>query len=173
MSSFPQLIQFWSKCLKIFDLWAQLFVDFILLAWLDFIDFTWFHWLYPILLTSQIFMEISQTINCIVSYHLIIKTRQLNLTNIISSNSMQFTLNSFQVMSHYFCIKQSTKKFFMSYAFNNIFIDPCILLTSLLSTAIKEHIFDFNATNSLSFLWIHFPFINNFLTGSKNFESCG
>ena len=40
----------------------------------------------------------------------------------------------------------------MSYAFNNIFIDPSILLTSLLSTAIKEHIFDFNVTNSLSFL---------------------
>ena len=47
-------------------------------------------------------------------YLLSSKKRERNLTNIISSNSMQFTVNSFRVMSHYFFIKQNINKVFMT-----------------------------------------------------------
>ena len=50
-------------------------------------------------------------------------------------------------MSHYFFIKQSINKLFMSYAFHNIFIDSfCIIF----ATATKEYSFDFHPTNRLT-----------------------
>ena len=97
--------------LKESALWAQLFVDFIGLVW--FYWLYWFHSLYPILLTFHIFMKISQTINTIITYvFFIIKTRQRNFANIISSSFMQFTLKSFHAVSYQFFIKQNINKFF-------------------------------------------------------------
>ena len=83
---------------------------------------------------------------------------------------MQFTLNSFHVMSHYFCNKQSIDTFFMSYAFNNIFVDTIFFFNFSTLTAIEEYIFDFNHINSLIIFALNSPFIlpiTFLLTGSK------
>ena len=96
-----------------------------------------------------------------------IKTRQWNFTNIIISNSMQYNLYSF----HYFCIKQSINKLFMSYAFNNTFIDSfCFFLTYWSTTLTKEYVFNCNPTNPLIIFPLNFSFllpITFLLTGSK------
>ena len=53
----------------------------------DSVNFIWLYWFYLILLTSWIMMKMSQTGNTIIQYiPLIIRTRQINFTSIISSN---------------------------------------------------------------------------------------
>ena len=76
-------------------------------------------------------MKISQTINTI-------KAIQINFINIISSNSMQFTLNSFHFMSYFFFIKQSIKKLFMSFSLKTFLLTAFAFLIFSPSTSIKE-----------------------------------
>ena len=92
---------------------------------------------------------------------------------------MEFTFNSFCVMSYYFFIKQNNK-FFMSYNFLQFFttflLTPFDFLFSLPSTLTKEYIFDFNPTNSLIISPLNSSVIlpiTFLLTASKKFESCG
>ena len=119
------------------------------------------------------FMKISQTINTIIQHvSFIIKTRQRNFTNIVSSNFMQFTVNPFYFLSYKTFIKRNTNILFMSYAFNNIFIDSFCFFNIFTIHNNKRYIFHFNPTNSLiifpetSFLILPIIFL---MTGSKIF----
>ena len=84
-------------------------LSLILLTLFSFIDFTWLLSILLILLTSillilsifYIFMKISQTISTIIkNISVVNKTRQRNFTNIISSYSMQSSLNYFHLTSY-------------------------------------------------------------------------
>ena len=82
---------------------------------------------------------------------------------------MQFTLNSFHVMSHYFLLNK-TPTDILCFIF---LFAPFASVTSSSSKLINEYFFYFNPTNSL----IIFPLNSSFilpitflLTGSKNFE---
>ena len=85
---------------------------------------------------------------------------------------MQFTLNSFYVMSYHFFIEQNINKSFMSF----FLFTPLAFVNSSSSTLINEYIFDFNPINLLTFLPLNSSFIlpkTFLLTESKNFESNG
>ena len=66
------------------------------------------------------------------SHHLLIhifyhQNKIMKSQNIISTNTMQFTLNSFHIMPHYFSIKQNINNFFMVLFF---LFTPFALVTS-------------------------------------------
>ena len=71
-------------------------------------------------------------------YLLSLNTRQRNLTNIITFNTMQFTLNYFHVLSHYFCIKQNTKNSLSLMVLTTFLLIPFAFLFTLPFTLNKE-----------------------------------
>ena len=98
--------------------------------------------------------------------------------NKISSNSMQFTLNSFHFFFFFFfflsffLLKKAGNSLCLIFLTTFLFT-PFPFLTYSSSTAINEYIFDFNSTNSLSFFPLNSSLIlpiNFLLTGSKKFE---
>ena len=109
--------------------------------------------------------EIKLSINVIICYiSFIIKTRQRNFTNVISFNSMQFTLNSFHFISYNFLLKKILIYFSFLLLLTFVLI-PFAFSISLRSRKIKKYIFDFNPTISLTIFSLNLNFIlpNNFL----------
>ena len=87
--------------------------------------------------TQHIFMKMCQTINTIIKNIMpIIKTRQRNFTDIVSSNFVEFALNVFHSMSYQTPIKQHINIFFMPHSFN-ILLTPFAFLIPSPSTGTK------------------------------------
>ena len=124
-------------------------------------------------LSQHIFMKISQTIDIIINnITLIIKTRQINFTNILSLNSSLLWILSYYVLLSLYQTTHQTYSSCLMILSTTFLLRPFAFLISLLSIVTKEYIFDFSPTNNLSSNLYHFTnhfFIIN-ITKSRIFK---